>query len=271
MANWIRFYNLDMVCPLCQHNDACSISEDGKTICCSRVKSDTLIGKPFAGGFLHPAKTDYNINKTLLRKEKQSSLQKNFQVLQDFYSKNLLQNSESGVKLAKEWDVPFNMLLSLGLGLSDKSLTIPMYDDFLNIVGIQRRYQDGSKKYIKGSNLGIFIGWPINSWPRCVEKVVVCEGYSDMVTASCYGALAVGRPSCGTGIDTTIKVLSLLGTKEAVVISDNGNDAERWGAELTHKTLEENGFKSKLIIPPCKDLRLWRKEGLTKEKFNSII
>lgn len=246
------------------------VTEDGKYFICARIK-DGAIRKYGKAGWLHPADKKYDIDKTLLMKEKQSFLKKNFSVLQEYYSKNLLQHSESGMKLAEEWDVPLDLLFSLGLGLSDESLTIPMYDDFLNIVGIQRRYQDGSKKMFRGSNLGIFIGWPINSWPRCAEKVVVCEGFSDMVTASYYGALAVGRPSCGTGIDTTIKVLQLLGTKEAVVISDNGNDTELWGAELMHSTLKENKFKSKLIIPPVKDLRQWRQEGLTKEQFNKLL
>jgi hypothetical protein len=49
------------------------------------------------------------------------------------------------------------------------------------------------------------------------------------------------------------------------------NDTELWGAELMHSTLKENGFKSKLIIPECKDLRQWRKEGLTKEQFEELI
>lgn len=267
MNNWIRLYTIDEVCPICEREDGCSISKDGKTICCSRVQSDKLIGVPFAGGWLHPATKKYN--KKLLKKPVKTNRQKNWNILQEYFVKNLRKKSYQLKRLEKEWDVPKELILKLGVGFDKNYFTIPMYNEVLSIIGIQKRYLDGSKKVFSGSELGLFLGWDVNKWPND-KKLIICEGFSDTITAADFGVLSVGRPSCGTGIDLVIDLIELLGISESIVISDNGNDAERWGAELMLKTLP---IKSKLILPPSgiKDLRQWKQKGLTKGKFYGLI
>ena len=127
MTDWVRFYELNLVCPLCKHDDACCISADGKTIMCCRVPSDTLVGKPFAGGWLHPSGSKVNY-KSLKRRKK---LPKNWRTLQKYYLKNGQANSKRLNKLALEWNVPSSLLYKLGVGWDGSAFTIPMYNDFL--------------------------------------------------------------------------------------------------------------------------------------------
>lgn len=199
-------------------------------------------------------------------------LTKNWGVLNNFYRKNILHSDQSSC-LATEWDVPSSLLIDSGLGWDGEAYTIPMYNDFLNITGIQRRFPNGNKRMVEGSKLGIFLGWNINRWPeQGCSPFVICEGYSDTITATYYGYYSIGRPSCGTGIDDTLNVLKLFNRKNVVIIADP-DEVGQWGAELLLRTLFEKNIKSSIILPPAgiKDLREWKTKGLTKEQFDEHI
>jgi hypothetical protein len=101
--------------------------------------------------------------------------------------------------------VPGEALDAVGYGWSDadQAFTSPERDGAGKIVGINRRYRDGSKKHMLGGARGLTIP---DGFPAAVGPLLLVEGPSD--TAALYGAgvVGVGRPSNTGGVDA-LKVL----------------------------------------------------------------
>jgi hypothetical protein len=84
------------------------------------------------------------------------------------------------------------------------------------VVGIVRRYRDGSKKTMQGSHHGLYYGRTPFAMPG---PVLLPEGGSDTAALIGIGINAVGRPSNVGGVDELAKLLRGIG-KTIVVLGE---------------------------------------------------
>lgn len=96
------------------------------------------------------------------------------------------------------------------------------------IVGITRRYDNGSKKTLAGtSNSGIFCKewWWIGN-----GTVYIVEGASDVAALIDAGLSALGRPSCIGGLSVLTAYLKRHDPKRIIVIGENDLKPEKRGS-----------------------------------------
>lgn len=105
--------------------------------------------------------------------------------------------------LAGEWDVDSSVLSRLHIGWDGECFTYPMRNKNFCVVGMQRRYSNGSKKCVSGSRLGLIIPRDIDF----TDVVIVCEGAHDTATVLDLGFNAIGRPGAMAVINETAAVL----------------------------------------------------------------
>lgn len=153
-------------------------------------------------------------------------------------------------RLAKEWKV--NSLPYYGIGWTGDSYSFPMYDSDKNIVGIMRRFPDGKKLCIHGSQLGLFI-------PDCVHpQVVVNEGLSSSAVATELGYFGIGLPSASFGekIISNFLRFRLTNLNEYVIIVQDGDDAGIKSRIRLQAELWRHGMTNIKVVSPYKsDLR----------------
>jgi len=161
----------------------------------------------------------------------------------------------------------------IGWDIYTNCYTIPMRNEYREIIGIQRRFLDNSKCSVEGSKLGLFIKELGNVFSNC-QQVIITEGLSDCVVATKnYGFAAIGRPSCNSceGMVENYLNINCSNCKEVVIITDNDNPGIRGAKSLADRLKKK--YQVKIIAPPIgiKDLRMWKDNGLTKEKLDKII
>ena len=67
-----------------------------------------------------------------------------------------------------------------------------MYDAESRVIGIRRRFKDGSKKTLSGTHLGLF---KANYSYNANLPLLITEGESDCAAALSLGFQAIGRPN----------------------------------------------------------------------------
>jgi hypothetical protein len=232
-TEWIRVSE-DNRCPICLKPDWCSISSDGKIVICPRTPSNREIGE---AGYLHIL--DKTAKVKIPKKKRYYPI--NWEALNHFYVNKLGDKDTHWVTRALEY------------GTDGESLTCPMRDANMNIIGIQRCIVKGKKKYcfVKGSKNGLFISTTFDSFN---SVLVVCEGLSDTREALMMDYNAIGRASCKTGGDLICELVRIHNIKKVVIIADNDKVGIDGANKLCLK-LAENNVKVNVIIPPENDLR----------------
>jgi hypothetical protein len=241
------------------------ISSEGDACICSRVN---IGAKKQCGsaGWLHILDGSF---KPVKVKEK-NSMPINWNKLNKYYMDNLrkgqgLYGTHFEDAMA-DWGVSERVMDLLQLGYDGDAYTLPMRNARLEIIGIQRRFTNGGKRMVKGSKNGLFVPTPFGQtkWP-----VLICEGASDTATALELGQLAVGRPNCNSCL-VMVRGMSTRGY--ITIVADNDIPGLK-GADRLFKSTLKLAFSVTMVIPPTgiKDLRDWKKNGLTAEEFDSYI
>jgi hypothetical protein len=175
--------------------------------------------------------------------------------------------------LARQLGVAPDSLRKLGVGWreEDESWTTPEYDGQGRVIGILRRFADGEKKAMAGSQRGIYLP---RGWQEEDGTIYVPEGPTDVAALLTLGLRAIGRPSSQGGLehlaelfaDTDDEILD----DEILIVGDNDKKADgRWPGREGARTLaaalaRELGGRVRWTMPPneCKDIREWLiKEG----------
>jgi len=152
----------------------------------------------------------------------------------------------------------------LGIVWADtyKAWAIPMRDASEQMIGVQLRYLDGSKRAVKGSRNGLFIPTqPAGGF------ALICEGASDTVAGLTLGYYAIGRHSCGQGSDMLQALLLRKSIKIIAFIIDN----DEAGVQGAKRVSAEIKLPSVMVIPPAKDLREFVQEGGTRSILDSMM
>jgi len=255
---WIRIGDLGICCPICGKPDWCRVSKNGEYVLCSRIPVYSQ------GGSLH--KLTENIKTNGIANIDNYYPPINWYALNKSYGRNcpLWRLNQFG---ALKGISPVS-LIKLNMGYDGSAYTFPIFNENFSMVGLQRQFPDGIKSMVKGSKLGIFIP---TTYQEGKSPVVITEGVSDTAIALDLGLNAVGRLNCSSGTEILIKILVNKPLVEAYIVADN-DKAGKDGALKLANDLIAIGCQVKVIIPPFKDLRNWkRKTNLTIEEFNSIV
>ena len=105
-------------------------------------------------------------------------------------------------------------------------------------------------------------------------RVLVVEGASDVAAATDLGYVAVGKPNNLLGSHI---VSALVRGRPAVIMGENDKKTEQdWpgrdGMIKTFSQLMKDGLPHiTMLMPPVKDLRQWKNNGLTAEEFEAYV
>jgi len=168
-------------------------------------------------------------------------------------------------ELYKKWNVAEETLQQLEHGWLGNTHIFAMRNEHNQIIGLQRQTLNGRKFCWEGSWLGLFI-------PKTVRQdiMLITEGCSDLATALDMGFNAIGRPNCNTCTRRIQQWLKNWWTgSKILIISDNGNDAEREGARKLQKLLKKD-WECYVLVPLAKDLRAWVQKDGKQEVGNCL-
>jgi hypothetical protein len=215
-------------CPVCGHESWCTVSVDGLVARCMRVKSDRESkGGDGQIGWIHAVSTDAPIPVEVVKREvvKLTVAQVTARA-KSAYEHKLAKDVRS--KLAVSLGVSETALdaLRVGYGCDNNGKewsSWPCRDSKGQVIGISRRYEDGSKKTMQGTRGGLYYAIERNGLRG---PVLIVEGGSDVAAAYTVGVPAIGRPS-NTGGVSWIK--AILGRRRCIVIGENDESPERRG------------------------------------------
>jgi hypothetical protein len=94
-------------------------------------------------------------------------------------------------------------------------LAIPMYNSDEQPIGIRYRADNGRKWSERGSRSGLFLA------PQQAKgTVVICEGPSDTAAIMGKGIEAIGRPDCGSCVESTVALIRKRGYNRVIILAD---------------------------------------------------
>lgn len=187
-------------------------------------------------------------------------------------------------KLAESLGVSVASLQALGVGFSpdEDAWTFPERTADGEVCGINRRFQDGSKKMMAGHKRGLIFA---DDWEKFPGPALILEGPSDTAGAITLGACAIGRPAAIVPKAVLPELVTMLASlpKDRGIIVVGENDAKddgAWpgkdGAIRTARELTEAlGRPVAWALPPegSKDLRHWLKanHGAVRHSFTDAL
>jgi hypothetical protein len=266
-------------CPVCSKPDWCLVAKDGSAAICPRLPSNKQIGD---AGFLHRLTNDFH-----------PSMVPTFQKPVSIDATGIARRYQDGMgekeytSLAEALGVSQESLMGLSVGKADQYLegtySFPMRDASDNIIGVRLRNADGHKWAIYGSRSGLFYGSLEHG-----ETIYVCEGPTDTAALMDMGLCGIGKPSCNGGNEILVEIIKKLRPPLVVVIADVDPKSGKCdfceqqfcqhchpgqhGAATTAKAISAVGISVKIIEPiNAKDLRQWRRNGLTKAAFQAVV
>ncbi len=250
-------------CPVCKKPDWCLAAPDGSVAICARVESPQRTGD---AGWLH------RLTRPAPRSEPARPRAG---------QKNPTDWSAEARRRAAALTPALREKLAAGLGLPTESLAalplvgflhdaatgpcfvFPETDAAGTVVGLNRRFVDGTKKMRPGGKRGLTLpaGWRERPGP-----VYVVEGPTDALALTATGLAAVGRPSNTGGVAHLAALLGDLDAGRPVVVvgendrKDSGDWPGRTGAESVARGLAGRlGRPVRWVLPPAgaKDVRDW--------------
>ena len=275
MKEWIRVSKRNR-CPICDHADWCLISADGTSSICPRVESEHAVGE---AGWLHDLTRDGRpaprpkpssiplADRPKIRPEEIGALSRRLQTAAD--------RSGAIDKIAAELGLDPKLLFRFGVGSSvlEEFSSWPMVDDRGGIVGITRRFADGSKKIMAGHRAGLYMSADLpESLFRIEGMLVITEGATDAVAGLGMGMWTVGRFSCTHGATLLVRLVGRLRPAYVVLVGDTDGAGKR-GVESLASALLPYARALKVIAPPAphKDLRDWYLAGATLIDFMRLV
>lgn len=153
-------------------------------------------------------------------------------------------------ELEKQWNV--HCLFKYGIGYDDESHTFPMRREDGAIIGILRRFPDGRKICIGGSQLGLFMP------NKPITQVVVVEGISDAAVATECGFWGIGLPSAAFGEKIVKKFLTLQKHYGIIrIVPDRDEAGEKSKEKLLKELSEWESFGKTVVVnvSPYNDLK----------------
>lgn len=275
---WIRVRR-SSPCEICHAPDWCSRSGDGQVVCCMRVQSDKPVK---SGGWIHRLDATLPIAAYLERTRKTEPTKLSAEQVAELAKVMYEHSSAAGHRrdLASklgvfEWALDW---LRVGYGSDKRGIfaSFPSKDENGWIIGITRRYGDGSKMTYPGTrNSGLFYEL---DWYKNKGSLLVVEGGSDVAACVSERLVAIGRPSnIGGGQRIASMLKAVQWTRKVVVVGERDQKPEKrgnvpgcdakcrccpqcypglWGARKVAMELGQAGFNTVVKMPQrAKDAR----------------
>lgn len=191
MSEWARV-SKHRPCPVCGGSTWCTFSTDGTVTRCTRVQSESpSVGKDGSPGWTHFDKPLEIIHAPQKPREVVDAAP----IARKCYEEGKKSDAKSW--LAEELGVSEESLDLLRVGVGEDHdgtqwYSFPSKDGDGNVIGITRRYIDGSKKTYAGTSNGIFCTY---EWWKTPGIILIVEGASDVAAAHSAGICAIGRSS----------------------------------------------------------------------------
>ena len=177
--------------------------------------------------------------------------------------------------LLNPFDSRYLTLWNMQTGWDGEAYTFPVRNANDEIIGITRRWPDGTKGMVKGSQVGIYI--PRISFDPLPDEwcLFICEGASDTATALDMGLRVIGRVSCQTGKDHIIRFCLSRDPAQIVIVADNDSagitGAKILSTDITQAYNRVGGGVPKILVylpgDNSKDLREYVQNGGTTAEF----
>lgn len=274
MTSWTRVSHR-LRCPICNRDSWCGIA--GDIVRCMRVPSDRESPSADGMGWLHGGakRTEWiEPPKPTKRRDWGSECDECF---------NANGASDARKAIASKLGVDVEAVESLRVGVwwddyrQEQCTTWPERNARGQVVGMIRRYGDGSKLTMRGSHHGLVYR---DGWDSPTGTVWIVEGGSDTAAMVSAGMAAIGRPSNTGGVNDLRKLLHRC-ERPIVVLGENDRKLDRrgevptcpkwcpgcpacwpgkWGASHVAATLaKELGRTIGWAMPPpgVKDARDW--------------
>lgn len=283
MANWHNA-SRRTPCPICNHTDWCTMSDDGMMCVCHRVESP------------HPAKSGHGWIHVLVETPRRptrvlSPLPKcprpvlfNAAYTMDGFRDEFIAGDifDSLLSIASDLNLAACYVDRLLVGRSGfhNAWAFPMLDGEGKTVGIRLREYGSSRKWsVAGSKDGLFYDpglMPREAYENGLKgrEIVVVEGATDTIAGYALGLPCVGRSSCGTGLEPLKELCKRLAVSRVTIVTDNdkykvrpSGMPYRPGIEGATKLAQGLGRMFRMVTPPKKDLREWFYSGLSAKTF----
>lgn len=272
MSDWIRATKRKP-CPVCRKPDWCGVSADGRVAHCMRVPNDRPLP---GGGWVHNLfwPPDPITRRPVRRTPIKAEPAPDWLTLHTEYMTALTISLLTDVSC--QLGVSREALDRLGMGYTGSRggapvYSLPMCDGNRDIIGIQLRYWDGTKRCIKGSRLGLFL--PVE--PSGKGYLVICEGATDTGAIMDLGYDAIGRPSCSVGNECVCEYLRHEKRRDVIVLADDDGPGLKGAIALSHLLyrLKVKAVRSVRILTPLTggDARKWCEAGLTRTLLDGLI
>jgi len=214
-------------CPICGGPDNCTRSTDGRYAYCGRI-SEGSTKQNNGGQWLHVLDDSHSPVDWLRANPRPPGLV-NASSPKEQPSRDWGQVSRSAFhspnadlarrELATTLCVSVESLERLGIGYSGRVLgwTVPERDASGQVIGINRRLPDGSKRRDKGSRSGLTFD-PVRWMDPDADTIYLVEGCSDVAAMLTMGFCAVGRPSNLGGVELLGELLKSVPTDRRIAV-----------------------------------------------------
>ena len=159
--------------------------------------------------------------------------------------------------------------LAVGWSNAEPCWTFPLRDERAQVVGINRRFRDGTKAVMRGHRIGLYFPADLPT-DLSSRTLLIVEGGSDTATALDMGVWAAGRFSCSTNTGQIKRLVRERKPRQVVICAD-ADGPGRKGADLLTLDLLPFAPRLKIFEPPAKDLREWHQQGATHEHLAKLI
>ena len=154
--------------------------------------------------------------------------------------------------------------------IAQHAFTFPEIDEHGEVIGILRRFWNGKKFMIEGSQRGLYY-CNKGFYLKTDAPYLVVEGASDTAAGLSLGFQTIGKPSAVGGIERISELIK--GHSIDIVVVGENDPAGISGMQKTHAYLSQYAKSCRMILPPegTKDLRAWLSAGLTHDKLMDVI
>jgi hypothetical protein len=232
---WLEFKGCN--CPVCGHAGNCTRSADGMVVLCRRSRSDRVIRqKDGRDAYLHPMPGNAAAPaaaKDPVAKKKPSE----WNVLHKRYVASL--GPRKLEILARTLGLSETAMKLYGAGYDDycDAYTFPMYGGDGKLCGIRRRWLNGDKNSVGGSDNGLFLPANYDHMAQPVPEgvceggtaplvLLMPEGPTSAAAAADLGFRAVGRPSNTGGAKQILQLLRRHPKQDVVILADD--EGTKW-------------------------------------------
>ncbi len=252
------------VCPVCGHSDNhCIALDDGSAALCPKADGAGAVKRYGAYGSLYMLSSGQMpvtlppVKTTKARELSDKELHAQWAPRARHWWKD--HGAEVG-RLALVLGVAAWSLDELTCGWDGRAWTFPERNGEGLIVGMSRRFEDGTKRSVTGSRRGLTYS---DNWASNPGPVLLVEGQSDTAAGITLGLAVVGRPSNVGGVEM-LRVLLSGSDKRVVVVGERDKKADgRWPGMEGAKSVVM-GLQKRLkrpvachLLPGSKDLRAW--------------